>query len=624
MVQPSKQTMPIARILLFLIVLFSVNIARAIEKPHDSVYIHDLIREGVKIHPIDQHKEFSLYQLALKYADSLNYQDDMVIAALVKVSDYLTYRGNVDLSMKYALKALGYYDQHGQKTKSIDMLIRIGDILRGNGFYDQGRIYFTMALKLLSGSNDSSLYASVYNNIAANFFEDDQYSLDSSMVYAKKSLLIAQKLRLPDKVYSNLNILGAIETKRSNYPQAIDYFNKALPIALVTANGDDALILNNLAGIYKSLKQYKKSEELNLKAMNLALQYDIPQYLRLSCLNLFDLYKTTGDYAKALLYHEKYQKVNTQLLKQQVMISVQDFNYRIELDSKEDERKLLEKEQIVTKNRLQIVIILTILLSVILFLSITFVFYQQRQKKRKMQMIAMLDQSNNVLRKFISILAHDLRSPFNSILGFSEILKNDKELSEEDRSIIIDHLHSSGNSTFQLLERLLEWSRLESGMVKPNKQSCDVNSLISEIVSLVESSAKLKNISVEYVSGQSPVVNADQNMISAAIRNIVSNAVKFTMPGGKIRVNTTSSNHDVVISIEDNGVGMTKEQVEKLFRLEENYSSKGTAGEKGTGLGLILSKEYVEINGGTVEVISEAGKGSRFMIKLPLYVMKTE
>ena len=624
MVQPSKQTMPIARILLFLIVLFSVNIARAIEKPHDSVYIHDLIREGVKIHPIDQHKEISLYQLALKYADSLNYQDDMVIAALVKVSDYLTYRGNVDLSMKYALKALGYYDQHGQKTKSIDMLIRIGDILRGNGFYDQGRIYFTMALKLLSGSNDSSLYASVYNNIAANFFEDDQYSLDSSMVYAKKSLLIAQKLRLPDKVYSNLNILGAIETKRSNYPQAIDYFNKALPIALVTANGDDALILNNLAGIYKSLKQYKKSEELNLKAMNLALQYDIPQYLRLSCLNLYDLYKTTGDYTKALLYHEKYQKVNTQLLKQQVMISVQDFNYRIELDSKEDERKLLEKEQIVTKNRLQIVIILTILLSVILFLSITFVFYQQRQKKRKMQMIAMLDQSNNVLRKFISILAHDLRSPFNSILGFSEILKNDKELSEEDRSIIIDHLHSSGNSTFQLLERLLEWSRLESGMVKPNKQSCDVNSLISEIVSLVESSAKLKNISVEYVSGQSPVVNADQNMISAAIRNIVSNAVKFTMPGGKISVKTTSSNHDVVISIEDNGVGMTKEQVEKLFRLEENYSSKGTAGEKGTGLGLILSKEYVEINGGTVEVISEAGKGSRFMIKLPLYVIKTE
>ena len=616
--------MPIARILLFLIVLFSVNIARAIEKPHDSVYIHDLIREGVKIHPIDQHKEISLYQLALKYADSLNYQDDMVIAALVKVSDYLTYRGNVDLSMKYALKALGYYDQHGQKTKSIDMLIRIGDILRGNGFYDQGRIYFTMALKLLSGSNDSSLYASVYNNIAANFFEDDQYSLDSSMVYAKKSLLIAQKLRLPDKVYSNLNILGAIETKRSNYPQAIDYFNKALPIALVTANGDDALILNNLAGIYKSLKQYKKSEELNLKAMNLALQYDIPQYLRLSCLNLYDLYKTTGDYTKALLYHEKYQKVNTQLLKQQVMISVQDFNYRIELDSKEDERKLLEKEQIVTKNRLQIVIILTILLSVILFLSITFVFYQQRQKKRKMQMIAMLDQSNNVLRKFISILAHDLRSPFNSILGFSEILKNDKELSEEDRSIIIDHLHSSGNSTFQLLERLLEWSRLESGMVKPNKQSCDVNSLISEIVSLVESSAKLKNISVEYVSGQSPVVNADQNMISAAIRNIVSNAVKFTMPGGKISVKTTSSNHDVVISIEDNGVGMTKEQVEKLFRLEENYSSKGTAGEKGTGLGLILSKEYVEINGGTVEVISEAGKGSRFMIKLPLYVIKTE
>ncbi|MEI6172999.1 MAG: tetratricopeptide repeat-containing sensor histidine kinase [Bacteroidota bacterium] len=616
--------MPIARNLLFLIVLFSVNFARAVVKPHDSVYIHDLIREGVKIHPIDQHKEISLYQLALKYADSLNYQDDMVIAALVKVSDYLTYRGNVDLSMKYALKALGYYDQHGQKTKSIDMLIRIGDILRGNGFYDQGRIYFTMALKLLSGSTDSALYASVYNNIAANFFEDDQYSLDSSWIYAKKSLLIAQKLRLPDKVYSNLNILGAIETKRSNYPQAIDYFNKALPIALVTANGDDALILNNLAGIYKSLKQYKKSEELNLKAMNLALQYDIPQYLRLSCLNLYDLYKTTGDYTKALLYHEKYQKVNTQLLKQQVMISVQDFNYRIELDSKEDERKLLEKEQIVTKNRLQIVIILTILLSVILFLSITFVFYQQRQKKRKMQMIAMLDQSNNVLRKFISILAHDLRSPFNSILGFSEILKNDKELSEEDRSIIIDHLHSSGNSTFQLLERLLEWSRLESGMVKPNKQSCDVNRLISEIVSLVEASAKLKNISVEYVSGQSPVVNADQNMISAAIRNIVSNAVKFTMPGGKIGVYTTISNHDVVISIEDNGVGMTREQVEKLFRLEENYSSKGTAGEKGTGLGLILAKEYVEMNGGTLEVTSDPGKGSRFVVKLPLSVLKTK
>jgi len=624
LVQPSKQTMSIARNLLFLIVLFSVNIARAIEKPHDSVYIHNLIREGVKIHPVNQHEEISLFQLAVKYADSLNYQDDMVIAALVKVSDYLTCRGNVDLSMKYALKALRYYDQHDQKKKSIDIVNRIGDILRGNGFYDQSRIYFARALKLLAGSGDSAQYAAVYNNIAANYFEDSQYSLDSSSTYAKKSLLIAQKLRLPDKIYSNLNILGAIETKRSNYPQAIAYFNKALPIALVTANGDDALILDNLAGIYKSLKQYQKSEELNLKAMNLALKYDIPQYLKLSYLNLYELYKSQRDYEKALLYHEKYQKVEIQLLKQQIMIEVQDFNYRIELDSKEDERKLLEDEQKVTKDRLQIVVILTILLSVILFSSIAFVFYQQRQKKRKMQMITMLDQTNKVLRKFISILAHDLRSPFNSILGFSEILKKDKELTEEDRDVVIDHLHSSSRSTFQLLERLLEWSRLESGMVTPNFQPCDVQIIVSEIVLLVEAAATLKNISVEFISDQSPMVNADHNMISAAIRNIVSNAVKFTMPGGKIGVYTTISDHDIMIAIEDNGVGMTQEQVEKLFRMEENYSSKGTAGEKGTGLGLILAKEYVEMNGGTVEMTSEPGKGSRFVIKLPLSVLKTE
>ena len=599
--------------------IFCVIPARTNDKPNDTAAIHSLIREGVKAQSENEQKKISLFQHAILIAESNNYQDDMVVAAQVSVCDYLIYRGEVNSAIKYALKALKYYDVKGQKKKSIEMLGRIGDILRGNEVYDESYKYFTKALDLLSQVDDSSLYATIYNQIAATYFEDSQYPLDSSWNYAKKSLAISQKLRLQYNIYSNLNILAGIETKRSNYSQAVKYFEQALPIAMITAKGDEALILTNLANTYKSMNQNSKAEALNLKALELATKYNIPQYVKLSCQNLYLLYKSVGEYKKSLDYLEESHTIEQKIISQRIQVQVQDFNYMVELDKKEDENRSLEYQQTITKSNLNLTIIITMFLSVILLSSVAFIIYQQRQKKKKRQIISELDQSNKVLKRFISILAHDLRSPFNSILGFCDMLKNDPFLTEEERTMAINNLYSSSQSTFRLLERLLEWSKLEPGSVKPIKRQCDLNELVSEAISLVEHAARLKNILIEHSFDQSPQVFSDPNMISTALRNIISNAVKFTHPGGEIHISTHIANRSIMVVVQDSGIGMPANLLQKLFRLEENYSSKGTAGESGTGLGLILSKDYIEMNDGTIEVSSEPGKGSRFTIRLPLF-----
>ncbi len=221
--------------------------------------------------------------------------------------------------------------------------------------------------------------------------------------------------------------------------------------------------------------------------------------------------------------------------------------------------------------------------------------------------------------KFFSIIAHDLKDPFNTLIGFSDILlKSVETASPQEISEIVKHIYESSVFGFELLNNLLEWSSSQTGRIKYNPEKVEVTAFANRIVDLLKSTAEKKQISLIVSVETEHVVMADRKMIETVLRNLVSNALKFTSAGGSVSIQSgTIDNSTVKISVKDTGRGIAEEDIKKLFRVEETFSTPGTDHERGTGLGLLLCKEFVEKNCGEIVVESEVGVGSEFTITLP-------
>ncbi|WP_166963556.1 sensor histidine kinase [Yeosuana marina] len=226
--------------------------------------------------------------------------------------------------------------------------------------------------------------------------------------------------------------------------------------------------------------------------------------------------------------------------------------------------------------------------------------------------------------RLMQIIAHDLRSPFNSILGFSELLIDngrDYDFSESEKFLQI--INTSAKNTLSLLENLLNWGKSQSGEIKFVPTKLLLSNIIKEIIEISNSTAELKNIKLDVDTDANLEIYADKNMLDTVLRNLISNAIKFTNTGGYVKVSAISDHNQIQISVSDNGVGMQREIYSKLFDIESNISTRGTANENGSGLGLILCKELIEKHQGEIWVESEIGKGSTFIFTLPNDIHKT-
>ena len=220
--------------------------------------------------------------------------------------------------------------------------------------------------------------------------------------------------------------------------------------------------------------------------------------------------------------------------------------------------------------------------------------------------------------KFFSIISHDLRSPFQGLMGMSELLTETYNgLSEYEKMESISSLNDSIQNVYLLILELLEWSSIQTGRMKFAPQKTNLKDALAKVVAISEISAKNKEITIYDNIDENATVYADPNMIETIFRNLLANAIKFTPNNGKITISAKMQNNSILIQIKDTGIGIKKTVLKKLFKIDENYSSLGTKGEKGTGLGLILCKELVEKNGGTIWAESELDKGSSLYFELP-------
>ena len=221
--------------------------------------------------------------------------------------------------------------------------------------------------------------------------------------------------------------------------------------------------------------------------------------------------------------------------------------------------------------------------------------------------------------KLFSIIGHDLRNPFNNILVLSELLTDSvKNVDPTTCKQYIELINSTAKNTLLLLENLMGWAQTQTGQIQYYSEKINLSNTIEEIVKLSNSIAATKKISLNHVESETIEIYSDEKLLKTVLRNLISNAIKFTHPGGNIDIILASQPNQIEICISDNGVGMDEETSNKLFTANTKSTSKGTANEKGTGFGLILCKEFVEKLGGIIWVESELDKGSNFKFTLPL------
>ncbi|MCK5537932.1 MAG: PAS domain S-box protein [Bacteroidales bacterium] len=245
------------------------------------------------------------------------------------------------------------------------------------------------------------------------------------------------------------------------------------------------------------------------------------------------------------------------------------------------------------------------------------------EKRKKVELAlkeneAKLRESNKTKDKFFSIIAHDLRSPFNAILGFSNLLlKNHGKYDEQNREKLIKPIESSASETLKLLDNLLDWATAQTNKIEFIPKQNSLKNIFSDIILQTELIAKQKGISLSYQLDNEIAIYADEYMLNSILRNLISNAIKFTEKNGKIELKADENYKNIIISVSDTGIGINQKSQEKIFDISEKTTTKGTENEKGTGLGLILCKEFIEKHGGEIWMESKENIGSTFSFSIP-------
>lgn len=236
------------------------------------------------------------------------------------------------------------------------------------------------------------------------------------------------------------------------------------------------------------------------------------------------------------------------------------------------------------------------------------------QEEKEIQVKKLLDDKD----KFFSIIAHDLRGPFNGIIGLSELLlEKDNQLKPEETNEFIQLIHKSSKNAYSLLDNLLTWAQSQTGSLEFIPKKIEISPIVDKTINLLDNIAKSKNISIQSEIKNEEHAFADKDMLGTIFRNLISNAIKFTETNGKVLLSMTNESNQIVFSVKDSGIGIAPEKRANLFDINQKNTTSGTNDETGTGLGLMLCKDFVEKHGGQIWVESELGKGSNFKFTIP-------
>jgi signal transduction histidine kinase len=516
--------------------------------------------------------------------------------------------------LKEYVSALKYYN----KALEVDLktlnqhniafsYITLGGINLKLQRYESARDSLMKAKQFISVVDDNYRKTELYIYLSDYYIETDQ--LDSAIYNIKVAKEINSKEKYNTLDADILTLEGDLLFKQKKYSECLVFYDNAIEQFL------NQNILDGLYEIYMSksealseLGKHEKAFETFKKAQKLNEDFK-PQ----------EIAKTLGEFENA----ERIKEETTKLRLEQEILNQKDRN-----------------EILVVRAKLHAAIFSIAFLLIIVALVIYFYvvnrkhnlilrenYYVIRDQKRQLEENFLelktneekLTALNATKDKFFSIIAHDLKNPFNVLVGLSDIVINDPDVRHsEDFEEIMDGIFKTAKSGYNLLDNLLVWARSQTGGLEYKPEMVNLSEIVATNMAFFSESAKAKNIDVCSSVPSILEVYADYNMMSFIVRNLLNNAIKFSYPNGKIEIRANKRNDFHVFTIQDFGTGMKTETMEKLFKIESTNPSTGTANETGTGLGLLICKEFVEKNSGEIWVESEKGIGSSFHFSIPV------
>jgi len=567
-------------------------------------------------------------QMALDLSEKLKYKEGKVMALII-LGRNNHYQGNYSEAIRYFIDV----EKLIEENKSIDKkylihnYLSLGETFRALEDYNTALDYLKKAEEISLSLNNKKALANIINRQAAIYFELFVKKIDTSYgkfipEYVNNSLVLLDSLKDNNLIINNYNILGSYYAEIKEFQNALKYYNYSLKfIKDYPEYPDRPNVLNNISAVYLFLKDYDNSLKYAYESYNISLAKGIKIYTLESAHLLYQNYEKLKDYESAFKYSLVYCNIYNELYGVKNFSNIATLKYKYEMEKQKQE----ERER---KNKYMIIAISGMIIIIFVAASISYTFRKEKKnykilaenneiiKKQKAQ----LEEANVTKDKFLSILSHDLRNPFNAILGFSEILKTEYDsLTDTEKREYIEYINHSANNVFKLIDKVLQWSRLQDGRFDFTPEKVSIKEVINNVIELFIYNANRKEINLTTDIKDDFYIFVNKNIIEIILRNLVDNAIKFTNQNGNVLITYEIKNNFADISVIDDGMGMTQEEINNIFKIDKKIKKTGTKSEEGTGLGLVICKEMIEKSGGELKIFSNEGKGSKFVLSIPIY-----
>lgn len=574
------------------------------------------------------------YSAALQY-DNLSLENDILLKDSSKISRDYNNIGNDYYDLGEYDDAFFYFTQSHRIATAVHDTLRmlvayhnVGRVFKELGQFERALDDLNLAKKMSEQQKDAEGIPYAYDEIGDVQLRKHEY--DSALKTLGLALKLSRQLHvklLEPKIHIKL---ATVFFRKGNFSKARAHYDSAYALNDLTKNRFGVAEVELGRGVVFT-KEGRYDEALTKIENSLSVAKELgARVLEIRCYNQLSLlWERKADFRKSLLFYKQYKQLEDSLFSQEMQGKLLRDQLRFETESRDsriaflselqaNQRGELKKQEFV-RNILVVVMALSVILLITVYrsgrrrrqINTLLLQHQEETEKRSEE----LERLNQVKDKFFSIISHDLRSPINALAGLLDLLDKGAVGSDELPKHIRE-LKARFNHTRTLLNNLLDWTLLQMDKLNLQAAKIDIHNIVEENIQLL-SSLQGKDIVLINEVPLNAIGFADSNTINLVIRNLMTNAIKFTNDGGKVVINAKEKASDWLISVTDNGVGMNTDVLKMLFDKTAPYTTRGTANEKGTGLGLILCKEFIEKNGGKIWVESEEGKGSTFYFTLP-------
>ncbi|NOQ26081.1 MAG: hypothetical protein GQ564_12015 [Bacteroidales bacterium] len=620
-------------LLFFLIItinLFAFNNPQIDSLIKKLIYTEDSLKAEIlcelswEVRNSEPEKSIDYGQEAIQFAETHNNYEE-----LVKAHSFIgvAYRilGNYSEAMDYFYKGLELAKKYEQVEQEGYAYVNIGNLHIYQGYY-YNAIENLMTAKIIAEklSNDRML-GYVHLNIGrAQMLRNENHK---ALENFKKALNIRIQVNQVSGMAVCYKYIGDINMELGENAVALENYRKSLDVLDKSMDKDlYANILTMLSKAYFFTGNYKLAETNAKVSMKIAKEIGAKLIIRDNLKILSEIDLKTNNFKSASQHLEYIISYNDTLFNQQLSEKMFNLEYQFEKEKNQAKIDLLNKDKRIQELELHrartfittLLIILLLISGVFIYVSIS--LRHRREKNRLLEMQKHeLDNINKTKDKMFLIIGHDLRGPIGNLKSLIELLLEDEEVSGNKELLETFRIFmKSVQSVSDLLENLLLWAKSQRNEIIFQPENISINAVINRNLQLFKSIADHKGIKLIVKVDSNLDVFADKNMLMTVVRNIVSNAVKYTSRGGVIEIGVEREDELSKVTIKDSGVGFSKETAMKIFDTKNFYTTSGTNNEMGSGLGLLLSKEFIDLNGGKIWAESEHKKGATFYFTLPL------